>query len=417
MATVRFIHTADLHLDTPFKGLYQVNSELASRLKNATMRTFQRIIDLCIDEKADFLLVAGDIFDSEAKSLGAQLGFAKELNRLSSAGIPAYIITGNHDPLNSWMKELAMPLNVHRFGGSQVEKVTFTQQGVPLADIYGISFATREVEHNLATSFELQPGNNPFSVALLHGTISSATSPHPYAPFTISDIKGKGFDYWALGHIHKRQIVNPAHPAVVYPGNPQGRDFGETGPRGVYMVTLQEGSDPAIDFIPTHQIQFEELKIDIGGITNFSEMQDKIEQEIEEVSGSVPGVSFIFRITLTGRSELHGSLVKPGEAESITALLNEGQLMDDYFRWVDRIEIQTTPDLNLDELAKGSDFTGALLCYVNGLNEERINELIVNAGQDFTNAKARKEIVEFSPEEKLDIIEKAKWMLLDQLIK
>ena len=139
MTKIKFIHTADLHLDTPFKGLSNWNSELAGKLKNATFAAFRNIVDLCLREHVDFLLISGDTFDSENRSLAAQLKFVSELKRLSDNGVRVYFICGNHDPLNAWLEDLQMPENVFRFNAEEVENFTFPKNGRSIADIYGIS--------------------------------------------------------------------------------------------------------------------------------------------------------------------------------------------------------------------------------------------------------------------------------------
>ena len=153
MTKVKFIHTADLHLDTPFKGLSNWNSDLASKLKDATFKSFRKIIDLCLNEKVDFLIISGDIFDSENKSLAAQLKFVSELKRLSENGIYTYFICGNHDPLSSWLEDLQLPENVFRFNSSKVGNITHRKDNNPVADIYGISYQNKVVNKNLANKY------------------------------------------------------------------------------------------------------------------------------------------------------------------------------------------------------------------------------------------------------------------------
>jgi DNA repair protein SbcD/Mre11 len=419
MPGIKFVHTADLHLDTPFKGLSNVNTELASRLKDATLKSFQRIINLCISEKVDFLLIAGDIFDSEAKSLSAQLRFVDELKRLSQSGIPSYIITGNHDPLISWMNELEMPSMVHRFGSVNVESVTLMRDNQPLADIYGVSFENKSVDWNLASTFMKKTSQAPFSVAMMHGTISSATSHHPYAPFSIDDIKGKGFDYWALGHVHKRQVVSSSSPAVVYPGNPQGRDFGETGQRGCYLVEINFQQAPGIRFVPTQQIRFEELVIDLSNTHKINILPEVILKAMQGIQVNNDKSSLILRLNLVGRTPLHIHLHKPGEVEQLTDLLNEGQLQREYFQWIDRISINTMPDIDLMELKKGNDFTAEILKAVEYIevNLEKLDEKLFEIESEFNSQAAKRELKELSPAEKKEILAKAQWMIIDQLIK
>src|SRR6056297_2171810 len=207
MTKVKFVHTADLHLDTPFKGLSNWDNQLASKLKDATLKSFYNIIDLCIQEKVDFLIIAGDIFESEIKSLAAHLAFYNALKKLSDNNIATYIVCGNHDPLSSLADFKELPDNVFLFNSSKAGKETFYKDGKALADIYGISFENKIVKKNLAKTFQLEDGHSPFSIAVMHGTIGNPGPHENYAPFTKDDVINKGFDYWALGHIHKKEII------------------------------------------------------------------------------------------------------------------------------------------------------------------------------------------------------------------
>lgn len=418
MPSIKFLHTADLHLDTPFKGLSNINRELAGRLKNATFSSFQRIIDICIEEQVDFLLVGGDIFDSEAKSLAAQLRFTEELKRLNMAGIPAYIITGNHDPLVSWMEELEMSEMVYRFASTQVDVVTFYKESKALADIYGASFEEKSVDWNLAQSFELKKEPAPFSIALMHGTISSVSSHHPYAPFSLEDIKGKGFDYWALGHVHKRLLVHPSHPAVVYPGNPQGRDFGETGQRGCYIVELDDKLPPTLRFIPTQQIRFEELEVDVSKADKIHLLGESIAEAIKGIDDGVHKTSHILRIRLLGRAALHHHLSQAAEVEALMHMLNEGQLQQDCFQWIDKISVHTMPDIDLENLAKANDFTAEVLRTFHEIaaNTSMLDEILQGLETEFSSQASKRELKDLSEEDKQEILMKAKWMLIDQLL-
>ena len=235
MTKIRFVHTADLHLDTPFKKLSNWNVELASKLKQATCDSLEKIVDLCLEEEVNFLIISGDIFDSENQSLIAQSKFFDELQRLSDKDIYTYFVCGNHDPLDSWLDVHQIPDKVFRFGGSTVESKTYSKNNTRLADIYGISYKQKVVDSNLALGFQLKDQPAPISIAVLHGTIGTSEQHENYAPFSTGDINNKGFDYWALGHIHKRNIVQIEHPTIVYPGNPQGRDFGEKIEKNVFF--------------------------------------------------------------------------------------------------------------------------------------------------------------------------------------
>ena len=418
MIKIKFIHTADLHLDTPFKGLSSWNSGLASKLKNATFKSFKRIIDLCIQEKVDFLIISGDIFDSENKSLAAQTKFVSELKRLSEKGIPTYFICGNHDPLSSWLDELQLPENVFRFNSSDVENVIYQKDNKPIADIYGISFQNRIVDINLANNYQLKSNPSPISIAILHGTIG-ASGPHEnYAPFQVEDVINKGFDYWALGHIHKRHTVHESTPTIVYPGNPQGRDFGETGAKGCYVVEINKDNTPEFKFVPTQLIRFEELDIDLTEEDKIDKLPDRIEEAKNDIEDYDENTSYLLRITLKGRTTLHSLLNKPGEIEKLLEHFNEGQLNQTNFTWIDRIEVKTRPDIDLEQVKKGADFPAELLKTIEEYenNAEKLKELIKSTEEDLSSPEAKRELAELSEHEQKEILEKAKFVLLDELI-
>ena len=419
MIKVKFIHTADLHLDTPFKGLSNWNSDLASKLKDATFKSFRKIIDLCVKEKVDFLVISGDIFDSENKSLAAQLKFVSELKRLSERGIPTYFICGNHDPLSTWLEDLQMPENVFRFNSSEVENVTFQKNNSPIADIYGISFQNKVVNQNLARNYQLKSNPSPISIAILHGTTGIPGQHENYAPFKVEDVSNKGFDYWALGHIHKRQIVNEQTPKIVYPGNPQGRDFGETGPKGCYIVEINENNIPKLKFEPTQLISFEDVQIDLSGEDKIDKLPERIEEVKTNIDGYDENTSYCLRITLKGRTSLHSLLNKQGEINQLSEHFNEGQLNQTNFTWIDKIEVKTQPDIDIELVKKGTDFPAELLKTIEGYenNPKKIEELIKNVEEDLISYQAKRELAELSESEQKEIHEKAKWMLLDQLIK
>lgn len=414
MGTISFIHTADLHLDTPFKGLSNDNPELANQLKNATLRTFHRIVDLCIREQVDFLLIAGDIFDGEMQSLAAQLRLAEELKRLKAVGIPTFIVTGNHDPLVSWISELKMPAGVYRFDAQGVKKETFVKKGKPTVDIYGISFETRSVEKNLAKEFTLQEPMADFSIALLHGSIGSSQH-HPYAPFCMDDVRNKGFDYWALGHVHKKEIINAAFPAVVYPGNPQGRDFGETGPRGCYKVTLSPSKAPDIEFIPTQTLRFEEITINVEGAESINDLNDLL--QAIQVDDYDPTSGYLLRVRLVGRTPLHHLISINRETEKMVAFYNENQSHTGIV--IDKIICNTFPDADLEELKKGNDFTAEILNEFDrySTNTLLLENTIAEIETEFTSGAARNELNPLTLKDKQDILARAQWMLIDQLLK
>jgi exonuclease SbcD len=418
MTKLRFIHTADLHLDSPFRGLSSWNTDLAARLKDAAFKSFSRIIDICIEQQADFLIIAGDIFESDNKSLTAQLKFVAELKRLSDKGISSYFVCGNHDPVKSWLDIIQLPENAYRFDSSEVEHHTYKKDNKPVADIYGISFGGKAVKENLALRYRLKDNSGRFSVAVLHGTVGAAGPHENYAPFRISDVKSRGFDYWALGHIHKRMVINERDPVILYPGNPQGRDFGETGSKGCTLVEVDRNNRITTRFIPVQLIRFEEIEISLGEEDRTDSLADKIQKARLNIEDNDDNVSCMLRINITGRTPLHSYLNKPGETEQLIGMFNEGQLEHGVFTWIDQLKVNTSPLIDINSVAKGNDFTAEIIkIFKKYETDSRGLADIFKLANDEISYSILKEVNELSIQEQREILEKAKWMLLDQILR
>ncbi len=261
--SVKFVHAADLHLDRPFSGLRDVDEQVGNALRDATLAAYDRVINLCLNEKVDFALFAGDLFDSQDRSLRAQVRFVRGLATLADAGIPAFVVHGNHDPWSAWSEALEWPATAHRFGPDEVERVSVRRGGETTCAVYGISFGRREVKANLARRFKREAGDAPFAVGLLHADVGGRTGESPYAPCSVEDLRVAGFDYWAIGHIHVPQVIRPADPCIIYPGSTQGLDPNQTGPRGCYVVELEQGREPKYEFRPTSEAEWQQEAVSI----------------------------------------------------------------------------------------------------------------------------------------------------------
>ena len=217
----RFVHAADLHLDSPFKGIRsEAPAHVAQLLSNATFDAYQNIIDLCLQERVDALLVAGDIYDGADRSLRAQRAFIDGLRSLDAAGIRSFVCHGNHDPLDGWEARLSYPAGCHRFGAEFSAAPVFPDEP-DRAQVYGISYPTRDVYENLVQ--RLGKVQNPaFTIGLLHANVGGNTDHALYSACSLDDLVQSGVDYWALGHVHTRQILHERTPTVVYPGNRKG---------------------------------------------------------------------------------------------------------------------------------------------------------------------------------------------------
>jgi len=381
MTAVRFIHCADLHLGTPFKGISEINPALGKVLFQATYQAFDNLIDLAVRKRVDAVLIAGDIYDSEDKSLQAQLRFRRGLERLSEAGIPSFIAYGNHDPLNGWSATLKWPELMHFFPGETVECIPLIKNGETAAQIYGISHAKRNLKENLAVKFQPDEEKVP-KIGLLHTNAINSAEHGPYAPCSREDLVKVPLDYWALGHIHKREVLRPANPAIVYPGCTQSTNPGETAAKGCILVTLEYGSEPEIKFYPVDTVRFKAESLDISDYQSIDEISEAAAAKCREAAGAEDNRHVIIRLAITGRTGLDGELRKAG---SLANLLEDvrGQLDGkEPVIWVEKLVLRTAGAYDLETLRKGNNFTADLIAIFDEMQKpgmsasEEIKELL-----------------------------------------
>jgi len=415
-----FIHTADLHLDSPFKGISEISGEISFELEEATFKSFNKIIDLCIEKQVEFLLIVGDIYDGADRSLRAQLRFRDGLKRLSDAGIKTYIVHGNHDPLDGWSANLDWPENVHIFNGKSVEKVSVEKDGKELAQIYGISFHTRKIQTNLADKFPKIPHSEKdlFTIGMLHCNVGTNAEHETYAPCTLQDLTTRNFDYWALGHIHKKAIINADNPLVVYPGNPQGLHPKEIGARGCFLVNVGENGEPAAEFIEIDSIRWFVEELSIDSLCTEQELISQIREHIEKIRKEAGGRPSVCRIILIGRSALHFSIAKKGVLDDILKEMREDEEREQQFVWIESIENNTNPEIDRESLLEREDFIGDLVKLFGEFShdENMISELKVSLDPLFTSPGGRKLLETVDDEHFLNLIEKAETLCLDELI-
>ena len=360
MALLRFVHAADLHLDSPFTGIRSAAPEnVAQALYRATFEAYEKIVDLCIDEGVDALLVAGDVYDGADRSLRAQQAFIRGLQRLDEAGVRSFVCHGNHDPLNGWEAQLVYPDSCHRFGADW-EAVPVIEDDPDRAVVHGISYPQQVVDRNLVSDLgTVEPG--PFSIGLLHANVGDKPGHAPYAPCSLDDLERTGIDYWALGHVHTREEMRRQSPAVVYPGNPQGRHVNETGARGVYLVEV-DGDEIRLDFRPMDTVRWERIEVDVNDVESDQELHDNLSRRVQDTLETADGRCLVVRITLTGRSPLHRTMRQADYLEDVReSILNAEFAGQSQFSWCERIDDQTASPIDRDELLKGSDFLAEVL--------------------------------------------------------
>jgi exonuclease SbcD len=357
---LRFVHTGDLHLDSPFLGLGEaVPERISSALRDATLRSWERIVRLAIDEHVDSVLVAGDVFEGANRTLRAQVAFRNGLERLAQERIPSFVVTGNHDPLNGWEPAVTWPDVAYRFPATAVSSRLLLRDGVELARIHGISYGTRDISRNLAASFH-RDGDEPYAIGLLHANVGGIEGHANYAPCSLADLAASGMDYWALGHIHKHGILRAKDPTVVYCGNPQGRDPGETDPRGCYLVDVDERGHVEAEFRAMDVVRWQRLSVSIEGIPTEEALILAVGDAIEAAADRA-GRSIVALVTLTGRGPLHGSLRRTAVLHDLHELVRQRFGAGEPFAWLETLRDQTRPSIDLVARREAGDLLGEAL--------------------------------------------------------
>ncbi|MFP4539296.1 MAG: exonuclease SbcCD subunit D, partial [Dichotomicrobium sp.] len=197
----RFLHTADIHLDSPLRTLALRDEALSAQIRGATRKAFTGLVDTCLERRLDALVIAGDLYDRDLQDMSTALFFGRQMRRLAEAGIRVFLIRGNHDAESVLTRELSLPDNVHVFGADGgTEKLA--EAGIA---IHGVSFASAHVPENLVNRYPA-PVPGMVNIGLLHTSLTGAEGHDVYAPCSLADLRGHGFDYWALGHVHKRAV-------------------------------------------------------------------------------------------------------------------------------------------------------------------------------------------------------------------
>lgn len=412
--TLTFIHTADLHLGSPLTGIRAMDETMAEKLIQASYRAFDRIVDLAIRDEVDCVLIAGDLYDSRRQQIYDQLTLLHALERLNDHDIPVYIACGNHDPQSAWSRSIQWPKNVHIMRDDEPEVVFCEKDGEKKAAIVGMSYPRPSVWENLAATFPEKETDWPFTIGLLHGTLGSSTGEHvSYAPCSEEDLATRGYDYWALGHIHKPAVVRQTDPAIVYPGIPQGRDIGESGPRGCYHVAVRSDGTIEPTFVETAEICWETATLSIDGIDTLSDLDAAILDTLDDIQKTRTGSQVCCRLTLTGRGEVHRDLSRvKGAIDDLADHLREvGSEV-----YIDRIIDQTAHPIDREALVRREDLIGDILRISDNLQQDpKAAETIVPLFKDLFSDKRGKKCDPISPEEIPDLIMEAETYLLDLL--
>lgn len=361
-AKLTFIHSGDLHLGAPFRGLRALSPAWAQRLARAIPEAYDRVVAACIDNEVDFLLLAGDIFDTDKPSYAHFRHFMRGLERLRDAGIAVYMIPGNHDPSPNWREVAPMlPDNARLMASDAAEYALHCDSaGNPLCLIAARGFSNQAGDGSVADGMSRESAvkacgaQAPFAVGMLH----SGLWMDPYkAPVSEAKLFAADMDYWALGHIHKRYLTPPDDPRIAFCGCIQGRDIKETGSRGCYKVTLEEGLPNAVEFIPTAQVEWEQLCVDVSRCAGLEDIRFACIRAMFDANAAACCEEMVARVTIGGPTPLFDTLSRPGVMEDLRTELNESYPA--FF--CDALVNATTPVLDKEALRAEGLFPAALI--------------------------------------------------------
>jgi DNA repair exonuclease SbcCD nuclease subunit len=350
---ISFLHAADIHLDSPLKGLERYEGAPVERIRGATRRALERLIDLAIEQRVDFALFAGDLYDGDWRDYNTGLYLAQQLRRLREHGIPVFIIAGNHDAANKMTRALALPENVRVLAHERPETVVLDDLGVA---IHGQSFATAAVTENLAAAYPA-PRSGYINIGMLHTGLGGMDGHEPYAPCSLEELRRRGYDYWALGHVHARQDMW-LDPPVVFPGNVQGRHIREHGPKGCVVATVRANQTVEHVFHRLDQVQWVRGVVDVSGLESESDALGSTAEVLDRLLDAEPDPDSLLavRVILSGTTDLSGRLHADREriVAEVRSLATErcGERL-----WIEKVEIEarprravTVPDGPIEEL-------------------------------------------------------------------
>ncbi|MEN8136366.1 MAG: DNA repair exonuclease [Thermodesulfobacteriota bacterium] len=411
---IRFIHTADIHLDSPLKGLETHEDAPVEEIRGATRRAFDNLIDLAIEEKVDFILISGDLYDGDWKDYNTGLFFARQMGRLDKAGIKVFIVSGNHDAANQITKIMPLPDNVTLFPHNRPLSVKLDDLGVI---IHGQSYSTRAVTDNLTEQYP-QHDSNYFNIGLLHTSLTGREDHENYAPCTLDELKAKGYDYWALGHVHKREIISE-DPWVVFPGNIQGRHIKEAGAKGATLVTVEDGHIIDVEHREFDILRWAICPIDLSECETKETVYERVRSAMEKEQGLADGMTLALRLELVGscplHAELHARLIQwTEEFRGIAASMGDV--------WLEKVKFRTSRKTSLEEILGEDTPLSGLLQAVESLDFG--DDVLTALVPDLANLKTKlpaellgdDSLTDGQPEQLAELREEVKELLIAKLI-
>lgn len=381
MSAWKFVHAADLHLDSPLRGLERYEGAPVELMRSSTRAALENIVELCIDEETQFLVLAGDIYDGDWKDFSTGLFFVGQMNRLARAGIDVYMVRGNHDALSTITKGLTLPSNVHEFSSRKAQ--TFRIEDFNVA-LHGRSYSSKSMTDNLAAEYP-QAVSNCLNIGVLHTCLDGRPGHADYAPCKTDELIAKGYDYWALGHVHEQQTVCE-EPWIVWSGTSQGRHAREPGAKGCMLVSVDDLAIESVEFRTTDAVRWWSLDCDVSLASSSRAALEIVREELGAAYEANNRCPLAVRINVLGSTDAHAELCSKSQRDGVTneirALANS--ISDEL--WVEKVVFGTQAKLNLVELANRNDALGGLLRTLNALKTNEVERAkLLKVFEDLNN--------------------------------
>lgn len=333
---MKFIHAADIHLDSPLRGLSNYPDAPAKQLRTATRDAFLNLVSLAIEAQVDFMVIAGDVYDGDWKDFNTGLFFVKQMGRLRQANIPVYLLYGNHDAESEMTRSLTMPDNVHVFSAHMAE--TFQIPDLKVA-LHGQSFKVAGTEDNLLPGYP-EPVAGWLNIGVLHTALEGNSAHARYAPCSRVELKAKGYQYWALGHVHEHSIER-GDVTIAFPGNLQGRHIREPGARGALLVTAEGDEITRVDRVETDVLRWHLLEVDISRSITRSAAITEAGRQLESTLARTPAhLRLAVRVQFTGRSEAHSELLAD-ERQLRHEIIGQAISLDSERLWIEKVTVNS----------------------------------------------------------------------------
>jgi DNA repair exonuclease SbcCD nuclease subunit len=341
-------------------------------IRSATRDAFENLVDLAIDEGVEFVILSGDLADGDWKNTQTMLWLNGQFRRLEEDGIQVYTIRGNHDAQNNLSKSITLAGNVHEF---PKKPYTFKDPNGRYA-IHGQSYPSREVKDNLVKDYP-EAIDGMFNIGMLHTNLIGSSEHANYAPTTMDELKAKGYNYWALGHVHNKAIVHEC-PHIIYPGNTQGRNIRETGERGCYQVTVDEDYKSNIEFVPLQVVRWEKVRVESNPDDGVVELLNKVRSVLEKIVSSMDDNLTVVRVIIHGPNREYGRLESPNGLEEFKNSIRDIANSSSSPIWIEKIKVELQAPIDIETLKKSDTLLGDLLRLTEeiGNNPESLNDLI-----------------------------------------